>query len=170
MRKKYSYQYEILRQAGGDKLSEQLGEIAVLASSGKRALPKLLDAMEHDDAAVRYWGATGIGNTGPDAAEAEAVMSKALQDKSVSVRVAAARALCRMDEPERVLPVLVAALKGDNQWGRLQAAIVLDEIGEQARPVQPALKKALSGQPNKYITRVANHALNVLNGTNNVVR
>ena len=68
------------------------------------------------------------------------------------------------------LPVLVAALEGEHQWGRLQAAIVLDEIGEQARPAEPALKKALAGQPNKYITRVANRALNVMNGTNNVVR
>ena len=53
---------------------------------------------------------------------------------------------------------------------RLQAAIVLDEMGEQARPAEQALKKALKGQPNKYITRVANRALNVMNGTNNVVK
>ncbi len=32
------------------------------------------------------------------------------------------------------------------------------------------LKKALSKQPNKYITRVANRALNEINGTNNTVR
>jgi len=115
--KKYGCRYAILRQGGGDELSRQLGEIAVLASSGKQALPKLLDAMEHDDAAVRYWGATGIGNIGPDASEAQGAMTKALRDESVSVRVAAARALCRMGRPERALPVLVTALESEHQWG-----------------------------------------------------
>ena len=52
----------------------------------------------------------------------------------------------------------------------LAAAIVLDEMDEQAKPAIPALKKALVNQPNKYIVRVANRALNELLGTNNVVR
>jgi len=168
--KRFGNRYAILRQQGGEELSKQLGEIAVLASAGKEALPKLLEAMKHSDAAVRYWGATGIGNVGAEATAAEGRMAAALEDESVSVRVAAARALCRMGKPGRALPVLVAALEGEHQWGRLQAAIVLGEIGEQARPAEPALKKALAGQPNKYITRVANRALNVMNGTNNVVR
>jgi hypothetical protein len=43
-------------------------------------------------------------------------------------------------------------------------------MNEQARPSIPALKKALVNQPNKYIVRVANRALNELLGTNHVVR
>jgi uncharacterized sulfatase len=126
--------------------------------------------MKDSDAAVRYWGATGIGNIGGDAISAENAMERALEDESVSVRVAAARALCKMDRPEKALPTLIAALDCKHQWGRLQAAIVLDYIGETARPAEDALKKCLSKQPNKYITRVANRALNDLNGTNNTVR
>ena len=45
-----------------------------------------------------------------------------------------------------------------------------DEMEEKARPAIPELKKALTGQPNKYIVRVANRALNDLLGTNNQVR
>jgi len=75
-----------------------------------------------------------------------------------------------MNKPRKAVPVLIAALDGENQWARLQAAIVLDEIGEMARPAEAALERALTGQPNKYITRVANRALNVMNGTNNTVR
>ena len=97
-------------------------------------------------------------------------MTTALEDDAVSVRVAAARALCFMGRPQKALPVLVEALHGEDTWGRLQAAIVLDSIGEQARPAEGALKEALTDQPSKYITRVANHALNVMNGTNNVVK
>ena len=40
----------------------------------------------------------------------------------------------------------------------------------QGRPCLDVLQAALSGQPNKYITRVANHAVNVLQGTNSTVR
>ncbi|MCK4292156.1 MAG: HEAT repeat domain-containing protein, partial [Planctomycetes bacterium] len=155
---------------GGDALNKQLGEIAATASEEKAALDKLIKAMGHEDAAIRYWGATGIGNMASDAGAAEDLMVTALQDESVSVRVAAARALCLMSKPEKALEVLIATLSGEHPWGRLQAAIVLDGIGEQARPAQHALKKALTGQPNKYITRVANHALNVMNRTSNTVK
>jgi len=165
----YGNRYAILRQPGGDELNKRLGATAALASEGKRALGKLVEAMKDSEAAVRYWGATGIGNIGSAAISAESVMEQALDDESVSVRVAAARALCTMDKPEKALPVLMAALDYEYQWGRLQAVIVLDYIDEMARPAGDALKKCLSNQPNKYITRVANRALNDLNGTNNIV-
>jgi len=168
--KKYGSRYAILRQPGGDALNKQLGEIAATASEEKAALDKLIKAMGHEDAAIRYWGATGIGNMASDAGAAEDLMATALQDESVSVRVAAARALCLMGKPQKALEVLIATLSGEHPWGRLQAAIVLDGIGEQARPAQEALNKALKGQPNKYITRVANHALNVMNRTSNTVK
>jgi len=167
--KRCGNRYAILRQTGGDALNSRLGQIAALASAGKEALPKLIAAMDDEDAAIRYWGATGIGNLAADARAAEGTMVAALRDESVSVRVAAARALCMMDKPRQALPVLIETLSSEYPWGRLQAAIVLGDIGEQARPAEEALKKALTGQPNKYITRVANRALNVMNGTNNVV-
>ncbi len=167
---RYGNRYAILRQPGGDELNKRLGATAALASEGKSALGKLIEAMKDQDAAIRYWGATGIGNIGVDAISAQSKMEQALEDESVSVRVAAARALCKMNRPEKALPVLIAALDCEYQWGRLQAAIVLDYIGEMAREAEDALKKCLSNQPNKYITRVANRALNDLNGTNNTVR
>jgi uncharacterized sulfatase len=168
--RKLGNRYEILHRPGAEKLMRRLIEIATLASAGKEALPRLVTAMQDEDAAVRYWGAIGVGNIGADAISAQDKVTEALEDSSVSVRVAAARALCRMNKPEKALPILAAELDGEQPWGRLQAAIVLDEIGEMARPAEDALRKALSGQPNKYITRVANRALNVMNGTNNVVR
>jgi len=168
--KRCGNRYAILRQAGGEDLNNRVGRIAALASAGKEALPELIAAMDDEDAAIRYWGATGVGNLAADARAAESKMATALRDVSVSVRVAAARALCMMGKPAQALPVLIETLGSEYPWGRLQAAIVLGEIGEQARGAEEALKKALTGQPNKYITRVANRALNVMNGTKNTVR
>jgi len=160
--------YNILK--GKSKLNAQLGNAAAMASSGVYALPSMIQAMQHSDAAVRYWGATGVGNIGPQAANARLPIIAALKDKSPSVRIAAARALAKLGEVKLALPVLETELQSDHQWGRLAAAIVLDEMNEQARPSIPALKKALVNQPNKYIVRVANRALNELLGTNHVVR
>jgi uncharacterized sulfatase len=96
-------------------------------------------------------------------------MMDALKDKSPSVRIAAARALAKLGEAKLALSALEAELQSEHQWGRLAAAIVLDEMDAQAKPAIPALKKALKNQPNKYIVRVANRALNELQGTKNVV-
>jgi uncharacterized sulfatase len=161
---------QILGAGQGAPLNEDLSKVARLASSGLEALPELLRAMEHTDAAVRYWGATGVGNIGERSAGARLRMINALKDSSPSVRIAAARALAKLGDVKLALPVLEAELQSEHQWGRLAAAIVLDEMDGQARPSIPALKKALVNQPNKYIVRVANRALNELLGTNNVVR
>jgi hypothetical protein len=45
-----------------------------------------------------------------------------------------------------------------NEWVRLQAINVLDRLDGAARPALSALKSALS-DPNSYVVRVAEHAL-----------
>ena len=87
--------------AGQNKLNAELGRVAALASSGVYALPELLQAMRHPDAAVRYWGATGVGNIGKPVAHAKLKMIEALKDSSPSVRIAAARALANWAFPDR---------------------------------------------------------------------
>ncbi len=162
--------FDILRQTGGETLMQRLRDSASLALQGKEALPQLVNALLDEDAAVRYWGAIGLGNLGDDAAVAKAELFSHLKDASPSVRIAAARALCKIGMEDKALPVLIDELGSDREWVRLNAAIVLDGIGEKARPAIPALKEALKDKQNKYVVRVANRALNVMLGTNNVVR
>ena len=159
--------YQILQ--GKNKLNAELGRVAALASSGVHALPELLQALRHSDAAVRYWGATGVGNIGKPVAYTKPAMIEALKDSSPSVRIAVARALGKLGFPEQALPTLEAELKSEHQWGRRAAASGLDGRDEQARSAIPALKQALVKQPNKYIVRVANRAINELQGTQNTV-
>ena len=64
--KKYGNEYSVLRQADAEEYMKTLAETAAAASSGKTALPKLIEAVSHSDSAIRYWGATGIGNIGPE--------------------------------------------------------------------------------------------------------
>jgi arylsulfatase A-like enzyme len=166
--------FDILRQADGVAMVERLVEAASRASQGVTAMPALVHDLQDPDAAIRAWGATGIGNF---AAEIPAEMVSAVieplkaatQDTSPDVRIAAARALVGLGKTQLGLSVLQQELTSEHEWGRLSAAIVLDELDEVARPALPALQAALQDQPNKYIIRVANKAVNDLLGTTHEV-
>ncbi len=166
--------YDILRQAGGEAMVGRLVDAASRASQGASVTDRLLEDLHDSDAAIRTWGATGIGNaaremSGSLASSVLPALSTALQDSAPNVRIAAARALCLLGKLDRGLPVLQQELKSQHQWGRLAAAIVLDELDEAARPALDDLQAALSDQPNKYIVRVANKAVNDLLGTKHEV-
>ena len=162
--------YAILHQgANAKRLLSRLVDIATKASMGAGALDDLIDGLSDDDPSVRYWSATGIGNIGSAAARARPAVLAAMDDTSPSVRIAAARALARLGDAGAAIEVLQHELASEHQWARLAAAIVLDEMDDQAKPALPALKEALKDQPNKYIIRVTNRAINELEGTNHPV-
>jgi len=162
--------FEILNHSQESRQAlSRLVDIATEASNGPNALPKLSRGLNDPDPSVRYWAATGVGNIGSSAADSLPAIKKALADTSPSVRIAAARAAAKLGETTVAIRVLEQELASDHQWGRLAAAIVLDEMDEQARAALPALKKALVDQPNKYIVRVANRAINELENTNHQV-
>lgn len=151
---------------------QQLVSVATKASEGISALDDLIRASTSNDPVIRYWAMTGIGNIGKNAGEvAKKISIDAMKDDSPSVRIAAARAVAKFGEIDSALELLKNELKSPHQWGRLATAIVIDEMGEDARPLVDDLKKVLKiRQPNKYIIRVANRALNDLLGTENQVR
>jgi len=167
--KKHGSRWAILRQPEAKGVIARLQSTAERASGAKDAVPQLRQALKDKDAAVRYWAATGLGNTGQAAQPAAAELLAALEDSSASVRIAAARALCLMDRESEALPVLLKELGSQQEWVRLNAAIVLDSIGEKARGALDALKQAMHPKQNRYVVRVINHTLNALLGTDNKV-
>ena len=92
-----------------------------------------------------------------------------LIDEVSLVRIAAARALCILDEPSKGLTVLANELNDSSEWNRLNAVLVLDELGDKSKPVIPALKMVMNDK-NKYVVRVANHALNTMLDLSNKVK
>ncbi len=172
--KEIGHRYGVLRQSSDSTFNNRLADIAVKASDGPNALPDLMTGLMDPDAAIRYWGAVGVGNIGTEARKAESAIRMALGDESSVVRTAAARALCRLGQPKDALPVLVKELNDGEQWERLHAAIVLDEIDDMARPVIGSMHKALKPREDlyangKYVVRVINRALNQLEGTDREV-
>lgn len=172
---RFGSEYAILRESDDPTLMPRLSEIAVNASGGNADPDEMIKAATDSHPAIRYWAATGIGNLGEKApTRVIETMKHTLNDDSSAVRTAAARALCRMNVPAEALPVLVNELQNGTQWERLHAAIVLDDIDEQARPVIEQMRVGLEYQKGfnsdgKYRVRVTNRALNELEGTRNSV-
>ena len=131
-------------------------------------IPQLQQNLAHKNEAVRYWAAISLGNQIAQITDFSA-LKKALQDDVPAIRIASARAFCKANQTEQGLTILQEGLKHKNEWVRLLAAQVLDEMGEQARPTIVDLQGVMIDE-NKYVVRVANHALNVLLGIDNRVK
>ncbi len=171
LEKEFGCRYEIINNSGGKGFVRELHSVAKIAGRTQQSdRHKLVKFLNNKSASIRYWAVTGIGNLKPILKQDLEVLTDMLKDSSAVVRIAAAFSLCRMDKVTNSLPVLVRELQSEEEWVRLHAAIVLDRIGEKARPAIPVLRQALKDTHNKYVVRVVNHALNVLLGTNNQVR
>ena len=134
---------------------------------GTRSKEKMLNGLTHENDAVRYWAAIHLGNNANQISNPRPLIN-ALRDPVPVVQAASARALCKLDRTDVALPVLRQILSDNDSWNRLQSALVLDEIGAQAEAAIPDLKKVMNDE-NKYVVRVANHALNAMLGTENIV-
>ena len=154
--------YQIMRTQKMPMSSIQQTAIGDLSTN------QLLDALQHQNAAIRYWAAIHLQKK-TQHRKVIPLLSSALNDDVVLVNIAIARALIGSSQNKLAMEVLVNALKDEKEWNRLNAAIVLDEAGELSREAIPALKTALNDQ-NKYVVRVANHALNTMLGQHNIVR
>ena len=166
--------HSLLRGEAGKALMARLRQAASDSLADASAKEAMLKHTQDDDEAVRFWGATGLGNLGPAARDTQPRIRELLQDPSAAVRVAAARALCRFGQSQQALPTLTDVLEDGAQWERLYAITVLDEIDADAKPALDAMRKALEYRDGfvargKYTVRVANRALNELLGENNVV-
>ncbi len=132
----------------------------------------LTEALDHQNEAVRYWAAISLGNYQELKSQSKSIkkLNAMLDDATPAVRIAAARALCKTGSFSPSVKTLVSELNHEDEWVRLLAAQVLDEIGENARIAESELQKRIDEDKNKYVVRVANRALNVMNGTQNQVK
>ena len=131
-------------------------------------IEELINNLAHENEAVRYWAAISLGNQVEQLNEFEP-LEAVLRDSIPAVRFAAARAYIKASKVDQGLAVLTDGLRHDDEWVRLLAAQILDESGENSRPAVAALQSVMEDD-NKYVVRVANHALNELLETSVEVR
>jgi HEAT repeat protein len=165
--------YEASHQPGAYPV-EKVFALATLASERNPAnLAKLIEALDDPCEPMRWWAAQGCGMLARKAVSAESALRKKLEDPSGAVQVAAAEALARLGRVDVALPALERRLKdADSPWFGLQAANVLDRLGEQARPALPVMREVLArvqdvqgaSNPLQYQARILERAIAVLDG------
>ena len=152
---------------------EKVYALACLASDRDPAhLPRFIAALSDPSEPMRWWGAQGCTILGAKAASAEVALRQALDDKSGGVAAAAAEALVRIGKPAGALKTLERLVQLKAEDGTvMQAANVLDRLGESARPSLPLLKEVLAGEASakleggKYApTHILKHTIDVLEG------
>lgn len=171
---KYGSRYAIARHSEIKESGflQRLRDVAVRAvDSETRDTSGLLESLHAAEPSIRYWAVVGLALSGDRGETVIHKLHEATTDASGTVRVAAAKALLEAGlHAEHALNTIKAALADEDEWVRLRAALAFDELGEKARPAIPQLRTALADPHNKYVVRVANHALNSLEGTNNKVQ
>jgi arylsulfatase A-like enzyme len=118
-------------------------EAAEAVGRDEAELPRLRSMLSDSDPAVRYWAAIGLTGLGDAAKPAASELRRALDDKSAPVSVAAAEALCLMDDPQNT-KAFERALESKDACVQLQAAAAIWHLGSEARAAMPALKRALA--------------------------
>jgi N-sulfoglucosamine sulfohydrolase len=153
--------WEIATDARKNPLSALL-EVAAIANERNAAnVPRLAALLSDPDAAVRWWGATGLSALGQHAAAVEAALRNALADEAPCVRIAAAEAVGHLGDYSAALPILRHALQHDAPLVRLAALNVLDRFGQQAKPALPAIRGAamkVKDPVAEYLNRMVEYA------------
>jgi uncharacterized sulfatase len=170
LEKNYGNRYRISKNWKGDYFSDLLKTAACAGNPKTADFDILTDALDNEDISIRTWGLVGLGNY-PAPAQIDHRRIKAfLKDPSPVVRLATAALLCRLERYKEAIPILRKEIKSPQEWIRLQAAIIIDENISIANELVPELEESLSDTENKYLVRVANHTLNRVRNTNNLVR
>lgn len=132
----------------------------------------LFEGLNHKNEAVRYWAGQGFYNFDKKIRSVTIQrLEKKLSDPVINVGISSARALLKHKQySEKLEQVLAQGLKDQNEWTRLQTALVLDDFKKPLEAMEKEAKALIKNDYNKYVARVLNRALNKRYGTSNKVR
>lgn len=131
--------YDVVRRKGFDHAVVQ--EAASRASFGEAGDRQyFVDLFADENQTLRYWGVMGLLNLADASVESRQLFKSALKDENAIVAIAAAEALCRLDDCDQALDVLVDALDSAGGAQRVMAVNVLDRLDDRAQPKLVALE------------------------------
>lgn len=120
----------------------RLRAIRTLGFFGQPAADALLEALQHDDTAVRFLAAAHVGRLGGKALEqAQPQLAKLVaQDQPLPVQMSAAYALCEAGQTKQYLPALITGLQHSERGVACHAADLLARLGKDAQGARSALQ------------------------------
>ena len=141
-----------------------LAQMAGRASGGPGdhvQFAEMVKLISDSDPSVRYWGVLGLtsfaqqlkaGDSGR--ANVVSTLLPLLDDTAPGPRIAAAAALGQLGQPEKALPVLVAAMSDPQEATRIQAVAGIEQLGPAARPAEATLRAATTDS-SEYVKRIS---------------
>lgn len=144
---------------------QEIVDAADLASLGKAEnKAQMVEYLQSNESAVRYWGATGLLILGKQAKAEITALKKAINDSSVSVAIVAAEALYTLGEKEEAYKGFIRALKTDREFAQTQvmnSIFLVDDNSELLKDeVLNAYNRMEVKNTSKYNYRAA---LNLIN-------
>ncbi|UCG57227.1 MAG: sulfatase-like hydrolase/transferase [Phycisphaerales bacterium] len=133
--------YEIAREPDKFPL-QRIFAAAELVGKGRGKLAQLVELLQDEDGAARYWATVGLTVLGPQAQPASEHLGELLTDPQPNVRFAAAGVLCKLGLCRDALPVLAQGLTDERETVVLHAAREIQGIGAKACPIVPQIKAA----------------------------
>ena len=139
----------------------------LLLMSSTKIEEKLFEGLNHPNEAVRYWAAQGLYNLDEKIKKSTVDrLNQKLNDSIINVGISAASALLKHgSQSKKIINILSEGLEAQNEWTRLQTALVLDDFQQALKILENQSQNLVSTDTNKYVVRVINHGLNQLNGT-----
>ncbi len=114
--------------------------------SGTVTPEELRSFLQSDDAAIRYWGATGLLNKGEAAKQFLPEIKIASRDSAANVASVAAELLYRLGEKQAGRAALLVVLKSGNAMARNHALNVIDEVNDSSKEIKEAVISMVQAQ------------------------
>jgi uncharacterized sulfatase len=133
-------------------------DAAIAADNGDATLPALHKLFKHEDSIVRWWAILGLVRLGDRSQTTVDVLTRATQDQSPDVRIAAARGLLRLRRRETSIATLADTLQIESKPVQLHALLVLQSAGPDAEPALPFVQP-LTRSKDRFTRWVANEVV-----------
>lgn len=130
--------------------------IGIFAEAAITPLTKMLS---HEDASIRYWAGSHLGDIGKKAKGANKSLVRNKDHESQGVRLATAYALTRINGPQGNIDVLIDGLKSAERGTACCAADFLGRIGPAAKKALPELENAFRNHKDYHVKGSAKNAL-----------
>lgn len=127
-----------------DDRTTRLQAIRSLAPFGTPAAVHFATCLDHEDPAMRYLAAVGLGDLGMSSAEDSIDQLKkiASDDSMQSVRMSACYALCQAGQMDDYLPKLGKYIDYPERGMACCAALLIGKLGAEAKSIAPVLQAA----------------------------
>lgn len=156
-------EYDFVMYRVGEKCDNfpRILETADLSRLGKQSVSELKKRLGDSDSAVRYWAIMGLLTLNVDDEVAIIALRRALKDESISVRLAAADALCRFGKTEGTIDVFLDGLKHKMEWTRGRAVAILSYFDKETcakmkdliEPLDEAIEKEKNSLIKDYVMK-----------------